>query len=40
VRLPYYVLINFSTGTKKGLDLTLTPCFIWSWRWESNPRPA
>jgi len=32
---------SITFGHKKGLRKNLRPfLFIWSWRWESNPRPA
>jgi hypothetical protein len=41
---PLYKRLRFFQAVtpeiKKGLDLRLNPLKYWSWRWESNPRPA
>jgi hypothetical protein len=36
----YYEPINIQAGNKKALRFLVRACFIWSWRWDSNPRPA
>jgi hypothetical protein len=36
----YQKVDSESTGNKKGLGELPKAFGIWSWRWESNPRPA